>query len=202
MPWYGEATSRQPITTHISRKNRCASAARCWSNIGAPALSFQRRAALTSRLSTHSSCSSSSQTPQRWSCCLCCHMSAPVVFHSGKRCAGRPVAVPILQFHAMGIHVRRGHEADVNGLRLHAIRLPRCGGVQYASTQEAPRNARPRRTTRVRRSTLTRSGEYERRINRPLNANLSLVLETRPSRTAKWPEYTFSSLYDSSRSAS
>lgn len=96
----------------------------------------------------------------------------------------------------------RGHEADVNGLRLHAIRLPRCGGVRYASTQEAPRNARPRRTTRVRRSTLTRSGEYERRINRPLNANLSLVLETRPSRTAKWPEYTFSSLYDSSRSAS
>jgi len=96
----------------------------------------------------------------------------------------------------------RGHEADVNGLRLHAIRLPRCSGVQYTSTQEAPRNARPRRTTRVRRSTLTGSGEYERTINRPLDANLSLVLETRPSRTAKWPEETLSSLYDTSRTAS
>jgi hypothetical protein len=110
LPWYGEATSPWPITSHISRETRCASAAICWFNIGAPALSFQQRAELSTRLSTRSSWSSSSQPLRRSRRCSCCHMSEPVVFHSGKRCAGRPVAVPILQFHAMGIHVCNGHE--------------------------------------------------------------------------------------------
>jgi hypothetical protein len=71
-------------------------------------------------------------------------MSEPVVFHSGKRCAGRPVArLPILQLHAMASMSIKSRVA-ILGLRLYANRPPppHCGGgVIYFDARGSPQSA-------------------------------------------------------------
>jgi hypothetical protein len=69
-------------------------------------------------------------------------MSEPVVFHSGKRCAGRPVArLPILQLHAMASMSTESRVA-ILGVRLHANRHRRCGGVViYFDARGSPQSA-------------------------------------------------------------